>query len=183
LGLDKKYSGNMTTIELKEQMNALKHQQKERIKALKNQQKQAQKEMNRIKKEYELFMELRRDNIAFRYAIVFKGKYSSFEDLIDDNPEWDNTKMSKLQFEFLFNELKFTDVDFFTVFMSWDYRISEIPFEDRKCPVCLSYYTCDGIKRFHKFQKCKHYCCVGCYIKLPNMRGNKTCVICRQTEA
>ena len=162
----------MTTIELKEQM-----------KALKNQQKEANKQMTKIKKEYEMYRQLRRNNLAFRYAIAFEGKYESFEELIHANPDWDNQQMSKLQFEFLFNQLKYTDIRFFTMFMNWDYEIFDIPIDDRTCPVCFSYYTCRGITRFNKFDKCKHMCCLGCYHKLSNPSGHKICVICRQSES
>lgn len=171
MGLDNKYSGNMTTIELREQMNALK-----------NQQKLAKKEMNKVKKDYEKFQQLIRDNIAFRYITRFEMKfYGSFEDMVQEE-DWTNTEMDKIQFEMLFQGLGFRDVEFFTAFMAFDKKkLIHFHESDRNCPVCFERYN--RYKPYRKFTNCQHICCVECYVKLPKTDNYRCCVICRQSEA
>lgn len=159
----------MTTIELHTQM-----------KALRNQQKLAQKQFNKVKKDYNTFKQLIRDNIAFEYAIKFQYSYGSFYEMVDDN-EWKNEYMDKSQFEILYNALNFKDVDFFRAFMSFDkQRVLNLETEDKKCPVCFNEYKFS--RPYYKFTNCTHMCCIKCYGRLPKINGNKCCVICRQTE-
>lgn len=159
-----------TTIELKEQMRLLREQQRE-----------IEKDQRKIKKEYDTWKMLMSQHLSFCYINNWQTKYASFEELIKDN-SWTNTYMKKQEFEFLFNGLKYTDIDFFTAFMSWSPDMFDLPLEDRKCAVCLSYYNATTKER-RKFARCDHYCCVDCYNHLPkNIAGKKSCILCRKIE-
>ena len=125
-----------TLIELKETLKVLKEQQKVAEKEF----NKREKELNEIKKEYNCYKQNVTKYNAFAYASNFKGKYDSFEALVTDK-KWTNTQIRKVEYEFLFTELGFTDIEFFSTFMSWDKKMFEVPIEDRKCVVCLSYYN------------------------------------------
>ena len=158
----------MTTIELKEQ-----------IKLLREQQKQVEKIMNKKKKLYDTWETMLRQHPSFCYVNNWKNKYSSFEALIIDQ-DFKNTRMEKTEFEFLFNELGFTDTEFFTKFMNWDKIMFDIPIEDRKCSVCISYYNSTKLQK--KFMNCCHKVCNECYTQIIKKDGYRCCVICRQSE-
>jgi hypothetical protein len=154
---------------------------KESLKVLKEQQKAAEKELNKIKKEFNIYKQNVTKYNAFAYASNFKNKYDSFEALITEQ-KWTNTKMRKVEYEFLFTELGFTDIEFFSTFMSWDKKMFEIPIEDRKCVVCLSYYNFIT-KCPKKFENCVHKVCTECYPQIKRTNGFISCVICRKSES
>jgi hypothetical protein len=158
-----------TAIELKEQ-----------IKVLKEQQKVAEKAFARKQKDYKIFRMLMAENKAFLYTHLCEGDFTCFEDLIKARGCWDNEVFSNVEYEFMFKQLGYTDIDFFKTFMSWTPDIFSIPFEDRKCPVCLDYYT--DKKKPRKFANCSHYCCVPCSKQLVSVGGYKCCVMCRASE-
>ena len=159
----------MTTIELKEQMKFLRQQERE-----------AKKEIAKIKKEYLYWKELIAKNSVFFSVYNLFDKYDSFEELIVDN-NWTNTKYSKVEWEFLFNELKYSDTDFFAAFMNWKPNMFNVPLIDRKCSICMDWYN--DIKVRTKFKNCDHYCCELCYNKLrKESDGFKRCIICRESE-
>lgn len=159
----------MTTIELKEQ-----------IKMLRQHQRDAEKEQKKLQREYHTWSTLMCQHASFRYVNNFRNKYNSFEALIIDE-KWTNTIMDKIEFEFLFSELGYTDIEFFTAFMNWDNTMLSMPMEDRKCCICISYYT--SAKTLTKFNNCSHAICSECYIKLAKKAdGYKQCVICRASE-
>jgi hypothetical protein len=159
----------MTSIELKEQMKVLKAQQKEN-----------DKKLNAMKKEYDLWKGIMARQHTFCYVNNYADKYPSFEELVIQQ-NWKNTRFNPTEWEFLFTELKYTDADFFSIFMGWNTAIQNICWSDRKCSICLEYYTKD--RTMNKFVNCGHYCCNGCYKKLPKENGHRKCVICRESEA
>ena len=154
---------------------------KESLKVLKEQQKAAEKELNKIKKEFNIYKQNVTKYNAFAYASNFKNKYDSFEALITEQ-KWTNTKIRKVEYEFLFTELGFTDIEFFSTFMSWDKKMFEVPIEDRKCVICLSYYNFIT-KCPKKFENCVHKVCTECYPQIKRTNGFICCVICRKSES
>lgn len=158
-----------TSIELKEMM-----------KTIKQQQKAAEKEINKTKKEFHTWKTLMSKHSSFAYAFNFQDKYDSFEELIIEQ-KWSNAKINKVEFEFLFTQLGFTDSEFFSTFMGWDKAMFAIPIEDRKCSICLSYYN-SKTKPPKKFANCIHKVCTECYTHIRNTNGFKCCVICRKSE-
>jgi hypothetical protein len=153
---------------------------KESLKVLKEQQKVAEKELNKMKKEYYIYQKNVTKYNSFASAMNFKNKYDSFEALITEQ-KWNNTRMRKVEYEFLFTQLGFTDIEFFSTFMSWDKTMFEVPIEDRKCVVCLSYYNFKT-KSPKKFANCVHKVCTECYPQIRKTNGFKCCVICRKSE-
>lgn len=158
-----------TSIELKEQMKMLKQQQRD-----------AEKEQKKMKKDFEMWRRLLNEHQSFCDALNYRNKYNSFEQLIV-NEKWTNRRMDKKEFEFLFTQLRYTDTEFFTTFMNWDSNMFSMPIEDRKCSVCLSYYT--TAKTPQKFINCCHMVCNECYTQIAKkVDGYKCCVICRKSE-
>lgn len=157
-----------TTIELKEQMKALRQQEKE-----------AKKEVAKIKKEYLYWKELMSKNGTFCYVNNWKDKFPSFEDMIRDT-KWKNNRFTKAEWDFLYTELGYTDTDFFTAFMGWDNGMFKLQIEDRKCSICMGWYGKTHIPK--KFKNCDHFCCEVCYPQIRKTDGHRCCVICRESE-
>jgi hypothetical protein len=157
-----------TAIELKEQ-----------IKALKEQQKSVEKAFAKKQKDYKIMDMIMTENRVFLYVWLSKNDYKSFEELIG-NKHWDNKAFNKVEYEFMFKQLGYTDEEFFRTFMSWTPDIFNLEFEDRKCGVCLEYYNDKQTPR--QFANCPHYCCLPCYKRLPIIGRYKCCVICRASE-
>jgi hypothetical protein len=157
-----------TSIELKEQMKVLKQQQRE-----------AEKVMTKMKKEYKIWKTLMNEHSSYVYVNNWKDRYDSFEALIIEQ-KWTNTRMAKEEFEFLFTELGFTDTDFFTTFMNWTPTMFNMPFEDRRCSICIEYYS--TTKTPKKFVNCNHKVCIICYNQIRKKDGYRCCVICRESE-
>jgi hypothetical protein len=153
---------------------------KEQIKALKQPQKEAEKKQKKMKKDFDIWNNTMSIHPSYFYVKYWKNKYDSFETLVRLN-NWTNRKMYIEEFEFLFTQLGYTDTEFFITFMSWPFSIFNIPFEDRKCAICLSYYN-TTTKAMKKFKNCSHNCCVNCYSQLQTIGGYKCCVICRESE-
>lgn len=160
-----------TNVELKEQM-----------KVLKAQQKLALRDVNRLKKDYKIWTMLMEQHRSFCYVKNWKSKYNSFKQLIVEN-KWTNTIMNKIEFEFLFTELGFKDVEFFTAFIKGEQSGLDTSAEDNTCCVCYNEYTLTGDKSSRKFRNCSHSVCYGCYGKLrTEINGYRTCVMCRISE-
>ena len=157
-----------TAIELKEQ-----------IKVLRVQQREADKAFAKKQKDYNIMSLLVDENKCFLWVYDSKGKFATFEEFIK-NKGWQNNTFSNLDYEFMFKQLEFPDEDFFRTFMSWNKDIFAMPFEDRKCCVCMDYYT--DKKAPKKFANCSHYCCLTCYKQLRPVSGYKLCVMCRASE-
>jgi hypothetical protein len=118
---------------------------------------------------------------SFRYVYLYDNKFDTFEELIIET-KWTNSKFkNREEFEFLFNELGFTDIEFFRTFMEWPPLTFNSNMEDRKCCVCMEYYNV-RMKTKRKFSNCVHAVCVECYSNLQKVSGYKSCVICRQSE-
>ena len=95
--------------------------------------------------------------------------------------EWTNFRYKPIEWEFLFSEFKFKDEKFFTTFIGWDSHIQSIGWDDRKCSVCLEYYSVDNKPK--KFVNCSHSVCNTCYRKIhPRADKFRCCVICRESE-
>lgn len=172
----------MTTIE---QMNALRNefQQKLEQKAERDKAKRETESRDKVKRDYNALRHIMNDNVAFMYIVKFEYLFTSFSDLIV-RMDWDNKRMDKLQFEILYTELKYTDIDFFIAFMSFDKQfVCSLEKEDRNCSICFGDYKSN--RPYYKFKSCTHLCCVICYGYLPiiNRKKQKQCVICRQIEA
>jgi hypothetical protein len=165
-----------TSLELKESLKVLKELHTDAEKKL----NKRKSELNKIKNEYSTYEEKRTKYKSFGLITMLKDKYDSFEALITHR-KWSNSQMSEVEYEFLFNELGFTDTEFFSTFMRWDKKMFEVPIEDRKCVVCLSYYNFKT-KRPKKFANCVHKVCTECYPQIKSTDGFKCCVICRKSE-
>jgi hypothetical protein len=157
-----------TAIELKEQ-----------IKVLKEQQKVAEKAFAKKQKDYKIMNMILEENRVFLYVWLCRNDYRSFEELIL-NKGWDNKVFNKVEYEFMFKQLGYTDEEFFKTFMSWTPDILNLEIADRKCPVCLDYYN--DKKPLKNFANCSHYCCLPCYKQLQSTGRYKCCVICRASE-
>jgi hypothetical protein len=168
----------MTTIEIDEQMLLLKEQKKEQQKLLK-----------KMKKDYDTYLTLKRNNKIFD-IIYSRCRISpaSFERLVR-HYKWKNTDFTPIEWNFIYDTLRLSDSEFFTAFMSWNDDIFKLEFDDRKCPCCLAWYSKSVMPR--KFKNCEHFCCENCYskigpmkIRLTNFRValSKCCVICRKNE-
>jgi hypothetical protein len=166
-----------TSIELKESLKVLKEQQKAAEKEL----NKIKYQLNIIKNEYSIYKEKGNKYKSFELVTKLKDKYDSFEALITQR-KWTNAQMCKVEYEFLFTELGFTDIEFFSTFISWDKNMFEIPIEDRKCSVCLSYYNFKT-KCPKKFENCVHKVCTECYPQIKRTNGFICCVICRKSES
>ena len=166
-----------TSIELKESLKVLKEQQK----AVEKELNKREKELNEIKKEYSIYEEKITKYKSFELVTKLKNKYDSFEALITQR-KWTNTQMCKVEYEFLFTALGFNDIEFFSTFMSWDKKMFEVPIEDRKCVICLSYYNFIT-KCPKKFENCVHKVCTECYPQIKRTNGFICCVICRKSES
>jgi len=159
----------MTTIELNEQMIALRQEKKE-----------AKKKVEKIKKDYDKWQQFMDENPTFVYVNNWKDKFKSFEDMIRDT-KWINKRYNKAEWDFLFTELGYTDTDFFTAFMGWDNNMHKLAIDDRKCNICMSWYGRTAIPK--KFKNCEHFTCEVCYDYIRRGEcGYKCCVICRKSE-
>jgi FtsZ-binding cell division protein ZapB len=161
----------MDTIALKEQMANLRAKLREK-----------KKETADLKKEYKVWKE-NHDRWAFNFINGYEcgdeEHCDSFEELVVSN-EFENNGYL-LDWELIFNELKFKDIEFFNKFIQWDKGMFKIPSKNRKCSICLDYYsnsTC-----IKKFKNCKHTCCTTCYPQIHLQRdGFKCCGECRTSE-
>ena len=81
----------------------------------------------------------------------------------------------------IFNELKFKDIEFFNKFIQWDKGMLKIPLKNRKCSICLDYYSNSACIK--KFKNCIHTCCTTCYPQIhAQPDGFKCCGECRTSE-
>jgi FtsZ-binding cell division protein ZapB len=161
----------MDTIALKEQMAKLRAKVREK-----------KKETADLKKEYTVWKE-NHNRWAFHFIKEYQRRneiqWDSFEEMVRIN-KFENTR-SPLDWELIFNELKFKDIEFFNKFIQWDKGMLKIPLKNRKCSICLDYYSNSACIK--KFKNCIHTCCAMCY---PHIRaqpdGFKCCVECRTSE-
>jgi len=161
----------MDTIALKEQMAILRAKLREK-----------KKETADLKKEYAVWKE-NRDRWAFHFIEQYEcgdeDPCDSFEELVVSN-DFTNEGYP-LDWELIFNELKFKDIEFFNKFIQWDKGMSRIPLKNRKCSICLDYYSNSACIR--KFKNCIHMCCTTCYPQIHLQRdGFKCCGECRTSE-
>ena len=161
----------MDNIALKEQMANLRAKLREK-----------KKETADFKKEYTVWKK-NNDNWAFHFIEQYEcgdeEPCDSFEDLVKSN----NFKHNRcpLDWELIFNELKFKDFEFFNKFIQWDYGMFKIKFNNRKCSICLDYYSNSGCIK--KYKNCIHTCCTTCYPQISLQRdGFKCCGECRTSE-
>ena len=161
----------MDAIALKEQMANLRAKVREK-----------KKETADFKKEYNVWKE-NRDKWAFRFIqnheCGVEEHCDSFEELVVSNGFDNNGYL--LDWELIFNELKFKDIEFFNKFIQWDKGMSKIPLKNRKCSICLDYYSNSAC--ITKFKNCIHTCCTTCYPQIHLQRdGFKCCGECRTSE-
>jgi len=161
----------METIVLKEQMANLRAKVREK-----------KKETADFKKEYNVWKE-NRDKWAFRFIQNYEcgdeEHCDSFEELVVSNGFDNNGYL--LDWELIFNELKFKDIEFFNKFIQWDEGMLKIPLKNRKCSICLDYYSNSACIK--KFKNCIHTCCTMCYPQIQLHRdGFKCCGECRTSE-
>ena len=178
------------TAALKEQMADLEEtlrKNQNKLKDLKKKEsdmlKENEKNLLNLKKEYDIWQKYK-NYWMFQFIDDFKNNkiklYKSFEELIRVRGHKYNTNTLSY-WELLFNELKYTDKEFFNTFVNWDDEIQKIPMENRKCSICLDYYK--NLRCIKQYANCVHKCCTTCYPKIklqPN--GFKCCPECRTSE-
>ena len=161
----------MDTIALKEQMAKLRAKVREK-----------KKETADLKKEYTVWKE-NHNRWAFHFIKEYQRRneiqWDSFEEMVRIN-KFENTR-SPLDWELIFNELKFKDIEFFNKFIQWDKGMLKIPLKNRKCSICLDYYSNSACIK--KFKNCIHTCCTTCYPQIhAQPDGFKCCGECRTSE-
>ena len=149
----------------------------ENMKNLKAQKRIETNEINKLMKAVESYNEHERFiNVLNECKTKF---YNSFEEMITLTG-YTNTRFKSSEWQVIYKLLKFTDKEFLITFIGWDNKIQEKCLADRKCCVCIEYYS--KKKPIKEFNNCKHSVCIGCYDKLPKINNLKQCVMCRTFE-
>ena len=159
---------------------------KARFKELKQRQLDALHKKRKLEKD--LKQNLKYTEMNFMRAVYdspdcrekWSNKFDTFEKC-SNYFNWTNKSLKdwRSPFKNVMLKMDFKDVEYYEAFLTWDTKMFQLSHEDRKCPICYTYYNQNSLtKCSHEFRNCNHLCCSECYSKLPE--ANKQCIICKK---